>query len=457
MRYHFVGIGGYGMSGIAQILLQSGEQVSGSDVNLSERTARLTSLGATIFSTHSSAHLDGADVVVYSTDVPPDNPELAAARERGVPVRHRSEVLAQLLNERAGIAVSGTHGKTTVTSMIALMLERVGFDPTAVIGADVSFYNSNAKLGHSPYLVAEADESDGSFLRYRPQVAVVTNVEPEHLDRYGGEFARLLAAFRSFLDNVKPGGIAVLCSDDPRLREIGDGLAVPVVWYGLGPEADLSARDIVIGHTENSFAVVRGGREIGRLALKVPGVHNVVNSLAAVAAGLHLGVGFPEIAAALAEFRGAKRRFQVIGQYEGITVVDDYAHHPTEIRATLRAARERTLNRVIAVFQPQRYTRTHLLLNEFGEAFSQADEVVLTEIYSPPGEKPIPGVSSQALADLIRQRERREVNCLSRAEDIVDYVLRIARPGDTVLTMGAGDIWKVARSLAERLEGSRAS
>lgn len=445
------------MSGIAQILLQSGEEVSGSDVNQSERTARLASLGATIHPTHSAANLNGADMVVYSTDVPPDNPELAAARERGVPVRHRSEVLAQWLNKCSGIAVTGSHGKTTVTSMTALLLERAGFDPTALIGADVGFYGSNAKLGRGPHLVAEADESDGSFLRYRPQVAVVTNVEPEHLDRYGGDFARLLEAFRGFLKNVKAGGIAVLCSDDHRLREIGAGMTTPVIWYGLGPEAEVSARDIVIGPAENSFAVVRGGRELGRLALKVPGVHNVVNSLAAVAVGLHLGVDFPLIAEALAEFRGAKRRFQVMGQCDGITVVDDYAHHPTEIRATLRAARERTPNRVIAVFQPQRYSRTHLLLKEFGEAFSQADEVVLTEIYSPPGEKPIPGVSSHALADLIRQRERREVNCLSRPEDIVDYVLRIARPGDTVLTMGAGDIWKVARSLVERLDGTRAS
>lgn len=457
MRYHFVGIGGYGMSGLAQILLQRGEAVSGSDVNPSERTARLEALGARVFHTHEKANVQGADVVVYSTDVPWDNPELRAARDLGLAVRHRSEILAAIMNQGRGVAVTGTHGKTTVTSMTALVLERGGLDPTAVIGADVPFYGSNAKLGRGEYIVAEADESDGSFLRYRPTLAIITNVEPEHLDHYGGDFERLLAAMAQFLAQVVPGGAAVLCSDDARLRRIGAGLSRPVLWYGLGPEAEVGARDVVTSRTENVYTAVFRGRELGRVTLRVPGIHNVVNSLAAVAAGLHLGVAFETIGAALGEFRGAKRRFQVIGQHEGITVVDDYAHHPTEIQATLQAARERTPNRVIAVFQPQRYTRTQLLLREFGESFGQADEIVLTDIYSPPGEKPIPGVSAQALAELIRQRERREVSCLSRPEDIVEYVLRLARPGDTILTMGAGDIWKVAKTVAERLSATRAS
>ncbi len=457
MRYHFVGIGGYGMSGIAQILLQSGETVSGSDVNPSERTARLASLGARIYSHHDRANVQGADVVVYSTDVPGENPELQAARDLGLAIRHRSEVLAGIVNRGRGVAVTGTHGKTTVTSMTALVLERGGLDPTAIIGADVPFYQSNAKLGHGDYVVAEADESDGSFLRYRPLVAVITNVEPEHLDHYGGDFERLIAAMAQFLGRIKPGGLAVLCSDDARLRRIGGGLTAPVLWYGLGPEAEVCARDLVTSRAANAYTAVFRGRELGRVTLQVPGVHNVVNSLAAVSVGLHLAIPFDVIAGALGEFRGAKRRFQIIGQHEGITVVDDYAHHPTEIQATLQAARERTANRVIAVFQPQRYTRTQLLLKEFGDSFGQADEIVLTDIYSPPGEKPIPGVNSQALAELIRQRERREVNCLSRPEDIVDYVLRLARPGDTILTMGAGDIWKVAKTVAERLGATRAS
>ncbi len=457
MRYHFIGIGGYGMSALAQLLAQAGHTVTGSDVTPSERTARLARLGVAISSEHRAENVDGADVVVYSTDVPADNPELVAARARGLAVRHRSEILADILNARRGIAVTGSHGKTTVTSMIAYVLERAGLAPTAVIGADVPFYGSNAKLGTGPFVVAEADESDGSLVRYRPEIAVLTNVEAEHLDRYGGDFERLVAAVRAFLGNVKEGGLAVLGSDDPRVRQLAATVSVPVVLYGLGPEAELTARDLVAGPQENSFTVVRAGEELGRVSLQIPGVHNVVNSLAVVAVGAHLGVPFPVIASALQEFRGAKRRFQVIGHLDGITIVDDYAHHPTEIRATLRAARERASNRVIAVFQPQRYTRTYLLMREFGESFSDADEIILTEIYSPPGEKPIPGVSSQVLAEEIRRRERREVSCLSRQEEIVEYLMRIARPGDMVLTMGAGDIWKVARTLAERLQGSRAS
>lgn len=451
-HYHFVGIGGYGMSALAQVLLQSGHPVTGSDVKPSERTERLAAMGALVHIGHDPAHVNGAQRVVFSTDVPPSNPEITAAGARGLPVLHRSEVLAELLNHRCGIAVSGSHGKTTVTSMITLLLERGGLDPTAVIGAEVDFLNGGARLGRSRYVVAEADESDGSFTRYRPAVAVVTNVEPEHLDHYEGRFDNLLAAFRRFLGQTRE--LAVLCGDDPRLREMSRDLIVKKVTYGLGPEADLRAEGITAGPSEVSYVATWRGQELGRVTLVVPGVHNVVNSLAALAVGRHLGLDFATAAAALHGFRGAQRRFQVIGQRDGITVVDDYAHHPTEIVATIRAARERAANRVIAVFQPQRYVRTHLLLKDFSEAFSQADEIILTDIYSPPGEQPIPGVSAQALADLVRQRERREVTCLSRKEDIVDLLLRTARPGDIVLTMGAGDIWKVARSLVEKMESA---
>ncbi len=452
-HYHLVGIGGYGMSGIAQVLLQMGQTVSGSDVKPNERTARLESLGARIQYFHQASNINGANTVVYSTDVPKENPELEAARQLGLKIMHRSEVLARLLNSREGIAVSGTHGKTTVTSMIALVLEKAGLDPTAIIGADVDFYSSNAKLGKGSQLVAEADESDGSFLRYQPAMAVVTNIEPEHLDHYDGDFRNLVKAFRQFIDQVKPGGLAILCSDDARVMEIGEDYAGNRVLYGFGPEAELSAHDVVATRTETIYTVTYKNRDLGRAMLVVPGVHNVVNSLAAFAVGLHLGIPFEIMRDALRQFRGAKRRFEVIGQPSGITVVDDYAHHPTEIKATIRAARERTPNRVIAVFQPQRYSRTKMLMNEFSDAFNQADEVVLTDIYSPPGEKPIPGVSSQVLAEMMRQRDKRDVNCFSRKEDIVEYILGIARPGDFILTMGAGDIWKVAATVAERLDG----
>ncbi len=453
-RYHFIGIGGYGMSALAQVLLEMGCAVSGSDVKPSERTARLAHLGATIHIGHDAAHVAGADKVVYSTDVPADNPELVAARERGIPVLHRSEVLAELLNRRRGIAVSGSHGKTTVTSMAAFLLERGGLDPTAVIGAEVDFYGSNAKLGAGPWLVAEADESDGSFIRYHPLVAVVTNIEPEHLDRYGNDFQALVRSFGQFLANIRPGGLAVLCSDDARVRELGTQIGAERVWYGLAAGADLTASDIDVRRGETVFQVLRHGKALGRVTLTVPGLHNVQNALAALAVGLWLGLDFEVMAASLADFRGARRRFQVVGQQEGITIVDDYAHHPTEIMATLQAARQRAANRVIAVFQPQRYTRTHMLMKEFGQAFGQADEIVLTDIYSPPGEAPIPGVNSQVLAELIRQNERRDVACISKREELVEHLLNIARPGDIILTMGAGDIWKVAVSLAERLQAA---
>lgn len=452
--YHFVGIGGYGMSGLAQILLERGMRVTGSDVKPSERTVRLAAFGATVFIGHDPSHVALADVVVYSTDVPYDNPELEIARRRGLAVVHRSEVLAGLINNAYGIAVTGTHGKTTVTSMIACVMEHARLDPTAVIGAEVDFYGSNAKLGNSPYVVAEADESDGSFVRYHPRIAVVTNIEPEHLDNYGGEFHRLREAFATFLGHVPAGGLAVISTDDPRVREIGLRLECPTITYGLGPEAGLTARDIVSGQEETTFRVIADGNELGEVSLVVPGVHNVANALAAVAVGRRLGVTFADMAAALRGFHGAKRRFQVIGRADSIMVVDDYAHHPTEIMATLRAARQRTSNRVIAVFQPQRYSRTRMLLDEFGRAFGQADEVILTDIYSPPGDRPIDGVTAEALAALIRQNEKREVNCISRKDDIVEYLMDIARPGDVILTMGAGDIWTVATSLAQRLQAA---
>lgn len=451
-RYHFIGIGGYGMSALAQILLQSGCAVSGSDVKPSERTERLASMGALVHIGHDPHNLDGAQRVVYSTDVPSFNPELAEARARGLTVMHRSEVLAELMNERYGIAVSGSHGKTTVTSMITLLLERGGLDPTAVIGADVGFLNGNARLGRSRYLVAEADESDGSFVRYHPAVAVATNIDPEHLDRYGGSFENLLAAFRRFIGQTRE--LAVLCADDAHLREMRRELPVETLTYGLAPDAELRAVDIAAGRGETAYTAVWQGEELGRVTLVIPGEHNVVNSLAALAVGRHLGVDFPVAAQALHAFRGAKRRFQVLGQPGGITVVDDYAHHPTEIAATLKAARERAAGRVIAVFQPQRYVRTHLLLKEFSEAFGRADEIVLTDIYSPPGEQPIPGVSSQVLAGMISRHENRDVAYIPGHKELVDHLVKMVRPGDLVLTMGAGDIWKVAYGLVGRLESA---
>lgn len=449
--YHFIGIGGYGMSALARILAEQGRRVTGCDARASERTERLRASGIPVSLGHGPEHLAGSPVVVYSTDVPPDNPELRAARERGLEVRHRSEVLADFLDGGRGVAVSGSHGKTTVSAMTALVLLEAGLDPTVILGGEVPFLDGNARLG-GEIVVAEADESDGSFLRYHPEVAVVTNVEPEHLDRYGGDFDRLVEAFGGFLGHVRAGGLAVLCADDPVVRRLAEGVASPVAWYGLQEGAGLAARQVERGPAGTRCVVHRDGRPLGRLALRVPGVHNVANALAALAVGLHFGVSFEQAAGSLARYTGARRRFQVVGESGGLTVVDDYAHHPTEIRATLSAARERAAGRIIAVFQPQRYTRTKLLLQEFGRAFGQADEVVLAEVYSPPGEQPLPGVNAQALAELIRRNEGRDVPWFADLDDVLDYVLEIARPGDTILTMGAGDIWKVAHRLVKRLE-----
>lgn len=465
-RVHFVGIGGYGMSGLALVLLKTGFQVTGSDAKESDRVARLRAAGATVHIGHSATYISGADAVIYSTDVPVDNPELVASRNAGIRVMHRSELLATFINRQSGIAVTGTHGKTTTTSMVALILEAAGLDPTVLVGAEVPQFGGNAKVGVGPHVVAEADESDSSFLRYFPAIAVVTNVEPEHLEHYGGDFRQVQAAYRQFVRQIRTDGLLVACADDPealtiaqqRMSEPG---APKIVLYGLSPAAAWSAVDIRAQAGGTHFTATWGGRSMGPVRLAVPGRHNVLNALGALAVGDSLGVPFATMANILAEFSGAKRRFQLIGEVGGIRVVDDYAHHPTEIRATLQAARDvlggpprvgaprrESGRRIIAVFQPQRYTRTYHLLNEFASAFTAADVLVLTEIYSPPGEKPIPGVSSQVLAERITAQNERPVQLISEPDSILGFLRQEARPGDLVLTMGAGDIWKVAVAFA---------
>lgn len=456
-RVHFIGIGGYGMSGLAQVLLAAGASVSGSDLKESERTERLRAAGASIHIGHDARLVHDAHAVVYNTDIPAHNPELQEARRLQLNLLHRSDLLARLLNVEGGIAVTGTHGKTTTTAMIGLLLVDAGLDPTVIIGADVQALGGNARVGRGSHVVAEACESDRSFLRYRPGIAVTTNVEREHLEFYDGDFAQVLAAFAQFLDQVRPGGLAVLCADDPNLRTLGQRLAgapgAPrIIWYGLEAGADWTARAVTPQEGGMRFEAVCRDQVLGLVNLGVPGRHNVQNALAALAVGAALGVGFDRMAATLAAYRGASRRFEQIAATGGVAVIDDYAHHPTEIRATLAAARPRTAGRLIAVFQPQRYTRTQLLMQEFAGAFSEADLTVLTEIYAPPGQEAIAGVSSAVLADLIRQREGRPVELITDKEAIVRFLLASVRPGDTVLTMGAGDIWQVARELGRRLQ-----
>jgi UDP-N-acetylmuramate--alanine ligase len=447
-----IGIGGSGMSPIAKVLLEMGHRVTGSDLKSSTTVQNLGAMGAHIYQGHRAEHVRGAELVVISTAIADSNPELVAARELGIPVIHRSDMLAALLNERHGIAVAGAHGKTTVTSMISLVLERAGLDPTVVIGGELNDIGGSAKYGKGPYVVAEADESDRSFLRYRPQTAVVTTIEADHLEYYDGTLDKLIATFEEFLENLPPAGLAVLGIDDERVREIRGRLNRRTVTYGLEHEADYTARSVTLAERGSTFTVYHRGARLGEVELVVPGRHNVANALATLAVAAEAGIPFEVAREHLARFHGAKRRFQFIGEEAGVTVVDDYAHHPTEIRATLRAAREGwPERRIVAVFQPHRYTRTHFLMDDFGQAFGHADLVVLGRIYSPPPEKPIPGVTAERLARLIEADLKRPVALIEDNRDIVNYLARTVRPGDMVITMGAGDIWMVAEELVGRL------
>lgn len=448
-HFHFIGIGGAGMSAIAKVLLEMGCQVSGSDLHASEATARLERLGAKVYIGHRAENLTGDETVIVSSAVPSGNVELLEAQRLGLAVLQRAEMLGRLMADRYSIAVAGTHGKTTTTSMIALILERAGLDPTVLIGGELNDIGGNAKLGRGPHLVAEADESDRSFLRLWPTLAVVTNIECDHLENYGS-LDRIYEAFRSFARKVPRDGAAVICVDDPTARRLTGELDRRVITYSVREPADYQATDIVLNGTGSAFAVRRAGEELGRMELAVPGVHNVSDALAALAAGTEVGLDFPEIAAALASFTGAQRRFQTLGTSGGIRVVTDYGHHPTEVRATLAAARQVAGGRVICLFQPHRYTRTKFLEHEFGTAFTAADDVAITEIYSA-GEQPIAGVSADLIVRSVERQTGRRPAYVPDKEDLVAYALEVARPGDIVLAMGAGDINRIGEQIAGRL------
>ena len=448
---HFIGIGGYGMSAIARVMLEMGYRVSGSDVAQQELTEMLARRGAKVFIGHDAEHVRGADLVVYTSAISSGKVEKAAAESLNIPVIHRSQMLARLLNAKKGIAVAGAHGKTTTTSMIALVLEHAGLDPTYIIGGELLNVGSNAKAGKGDFVVAEADESDGSFLQYQPQIAVVTNIEADHLENYDGDFGKLKEAYVRFLSQVKEGGKAVVCLDDPELSALLPSATGDFITYGTHPDAQYRATDIVLGDRRAEFTVLSHGVPLGRVTIHVPGRHNVLNALAALIVAMEAGVAFDKAAEALAEFSGAKRRFQVLGDAGGILVIDDYAHHPTEIIATIAAAKA-TGKRIVAVFQPQRYTRTFYLLDSFSRAFGEADEVIIVDIYSPAGEERIEGVSAARLADLIRERSNPNVTHISTKEEVLAKLERESRPGDLVLTMGAGDIWQVAKRFAQTLK-----
>ncbi|MEI7025233.1 UDP-N-acetylmuramate--L-alanine ligase [Paenibacillus sp. y28] len=452
---HFIGIGGYGMSAIAKVMLEMGYHVTGSDLAEQELTRKLVAKGAQVFIGHEANHVKGADLVVYSTALSKDNVEIAEAAKLNIPILHRSQMLARLMNARKGIAVAGAHGKTTTSSMISLVMSECGLDPTFIIGGEIMNVGSNAKAGQGEYVVAEADESDGSFLQYGPQLAIVTNIEADHLENYDGDFNKLKQAYAQFLDQVKDGGKAIVCSDDPYLQEMIPGLRHSVVTYGLNETADFSARNVRPGDRRISFEVVRHGVLLGEMELSVPGLHNVCNALATLITCMEAGLSFEQVSEAIKDFRGAKRRFQVLGEVNDILVIDDYAHHPTEIQATISAAKS-TGKRIIAVFQPQRYTRTYFLLDQFSRAFPEADEVIITDIYSPAGERQIEGVSSARLVELIRSNSNPQAVHIPSKEEVQRVLLEKVRPGDLVITMGAGDIWKAAEGLARALEERQA-
>ncbi|WP_107727575.1 UDP-N-acetylmuramate--L-alanine ligase [Desmospora activa] len=451
---HFIGIGGYGMSAIARVLLEMGYRVTGSDVSSNKLTEALVEKGAEIYLGHDGALVNHADRVVYSSSIPEHNVERKAAREQGIPVYHRSQMLALLLNDKKGVAVAGAHGKTTTSSMIAQTMEEGAVDPSYIIGGEVVSLGSNAKAGSSDWVVAEADESDGTFLEYFPHIAVVTNIEPDHLENYEGDFENLKQAYRQFLHQVKTDGVAVLGWDDAYVREIASDCNARVVTYALDCPADVTATDIRQHLNTLTFTVHAYGKELGEMTIHVPGRHNVANALATTAVCLEAGMPFSAIAEGMVRFRGAKRRFQVIGEEDDILVVDDYAHHPTEIRATLNGLKAMN-RRILAVFQPQRYSRTHLLMEEFSHAFAEADQLVISSIYSPPGEPPIDGVSSERLVEMVRQNSNPYAQFRDTKEEVEEWLLEQARPGDLVITMGAGDIWRVAHNLVPALQKRR--
>ncbi|HMC82991.1 MAG TPA: UDP-N-acetylmuramate--L-alanine ligase [Candidatus Polarisedimenticolia bacterium] len=448
-QVHFVGIGGIGMSGIAEVLLNLGYRVTGSDLAASGVTRRLEELGGKVTLGHSASNVEGADVVVVSSAVRPTNEEVVEARRRQIPVIPRAEMLAELMRMKYGVAIAGSHGKTSTTSMVAQVLAGTGLDPTIVIGGRLGILGSNAKLGKGDLLVAEADESDGSFLHLSPTIAVVTNIDAEHLDHYGS-LSRLQDAFVDFLNKVPFYGTGIVCLDDPGVRSILPRLERRVFTYGLAEGADLTADRIELKEFTARFEAFRRGKSLGPLTLAVPGRHSISNGLAAIAVGLELEVPFGAIASHLSSFRGADRRFQLKGEVKGILVIDDYGHHPVEIQATLQAARRGWDRRTIVVFQPHRYSRVKALAKEFAGSFELADVVVVTEIY-PAGEDPIPGVSGDGLATAIRDRGHPDVIFVPDLKDVPDILFSSVRPGDMVITLGAGSVWKAGEEFLRRM------
>lgn len=454
-QVHFIGVGGVGMSGLAEILRTLEFDVSGSDLRDGENTRNLRRLGVRIDLGHRADNVHGADVVVYSSAIRPDNPEIEEARALGIPVISRAEMLAELMRLKYGVAIAGSHGKTTTTSLVATILRAAGFDPTVVVGGRMAALGSTARLGAGDLLVAEADESDGSFLRLSPTIAVVTNIDPEHLDFYGTH-ERLKSAFVEFIEKVPFYGLAVLCLDHPDVQDLLPRVHRRHVTYGINPQADYSARGVQVQGVSTSFQAFRRGEPLGEFTVRMPGHHNVLNTLASIAVADELEVPLDVVKNALATFHGVARRFSVVDVAEGVALIDDYGHHPAEIRATLAAARGAySNNRVLVAFQPHRYTRTQHLFDDFARAFNDADLVLLTDIYSA-GEAPIEGVSSERLAEALRSHGHHNARYVPDREELARQLAEAARPGDVVIALGAGDINRILGTVGADIRALRA-
>ncbi|HBG46882.1 MAG TPA: UDP-N-acetylmuramate--L-alanine ligase [Deltaproteobacteria bacterium] len=449
-KIHFVGVGGSGMNGIAEVLVNMGYKVTGSDLADGETTKRLRGLGVTIFTGHREENVIGADCVVYSSAVKKENPEIKEATSRQIPIIPRAEMLAELMRMKYGIAIAGTHGKTTTTSMVSMILAAANMDPTIVTGGKLNSLGANAKLGGGDFLVAEADESDGSFLKLSPTIAVVTNIDREHMDHYS-DMEEVKGAFLDFMNKVPFYGCAVICLDHPVIQGLIPKITRRFSSYGFTAQADFHARKITHDGMKTSFEVWHENRCLGSVTLNLPGEHNVYNSLAAITVGRELEIPFDRIKAGLEGFTGVERRFHVRGEAGGITVVDDYGHHPEEIKAVLRAARKGWPNRIVAVFQPHRYSRTKDLFNEFLSAFNDADKLILTEVYAA-GEEKIEGASGEALYKGIKGYGHKDVAYVPETSKIPSYLESIVQPGDIVITLGAGDVWKAGVMFVESLK-----
>lgn len=447
---HFVGIGGIGMSGIAELLLNLGYRVSGSDITKSEITQRLASLGASIYYGHNKKNVTDVDVVVVSSAVKPNNSEILYAHEENIPVIPRAEMLAELMRLKYGIAVAGAHGKTTTTSLIAAILEHGDIDPTVVIGGRLNKTNTNALLGSGDFLVAEADESDGSFLNLPPTIAVVTNIDREHMDYYK-DVKEIKETFQEFLNKVPFYGLSIICLDDENLQSLIPKMEKRVLTYGCASQADLQARNISLEGYTVKFNVFYHEKKLGYVKLHLPGIHNVRNALAAIAVGLELNLDFRVIKKALLDFKGIQRRFQLRNTIHGISWIDDYAHHPTEIKMTLKAVKEIYPKRVVVLFQPHRYTRTRDLFKDFMTAFYDADVLIVTEVYAA-SESPIPGIHAQRICEGLKEYGHKDVTLIPDLKIAEKHLIEFLEEGDFFLTLGAGNVWKVGENVMRQIK-----